>query len=540
MSHTPSAIGQSPPALWASYWPNRTFSAVLAERAGAQPTKTAVVDARTRLTYAELDRLVTQVATGLQMQGVGGGEVVSCILPNRAEAVVLFYAVNRLGAVLNPIVPIYGAREVRFILRQAATVAVVVPDLFRGIDFPALIERVRPDVPALRSIIVARQLSDLPMADAAAPARAAAPVDPNAVSLILYTSGTTADPKGVLHTNNTLLCECLNTARYHRLGSDEIFVMPSPVGHISGLLYGIMLPVVIGGTSVLMEVWDPEHFLALVERERGTYSAGATPFLQGVTDCTHLDRYDIGSLRVFPCGGADVPPELIRRAMQRLGVRSGRGYGSTEFPSITSSAGPDVPEGKRAATDGAPIAPNEIELRDSDGRAVDVGVEGEIWGRGPELCVGYKDPRLDAEAFDARGFFRIGDLGVLDADGYLTITGRVKDIIVRGGEKFSAKEIEDLLFEHPKVRAVAIVPMPDARLGERACAFVVPQSAAEVPSLAELVEFLDAREISRRKLPERLEIVDELPATASGKVQKHVLKERIARRLEAERLRRGS
>jgi len=283
-----------------------------------------------------------------------------------------------------------------------------------------------------------------------------------------------------------------------------------------------------------MEVWDPERFCALVERERGTFSAGATPFLQGVVELPTLDRFDLRSLRLFPCGGADVPPDLIRRAIRRLGVRSGRGYGSTEFPSITSSAGPGVPEAKRAETDGTVIPPGEIELRDAEGRAVATGREGEIWARGPELFLGYRDARLDAEAFDERRFFRTGDLGVLDADGYLTITGRVKDIIVRGGEKFSAKEVEDLLFEHPKVRSVAIVPMPDARLGERACAFVVPFDERDPPTLPELVCFLEARELSRRKLPERLELIDELPVTASGKVQKHLLRERIAAVLRRE------
>jgi cyclohexanecarboxylate-CoA ligase len=188
-----------------------------------------------------------------------------------------------------------------------------------------------------------------------------------------------------------------------------------------------------------------------------------------------------------------------------------------------------VPDDKRAETDGRPIPPNEIVLRDLEGHPVGPGEEGEIWARGPELFLGYKDASLDAEAFDAERFFRTGDLGVLDPDGYLIVTGRVKDIVIRAGEKFSAKEIEDLLFEHPKVRSVAIVPVPDPRVGERACAVVVPADPAAPPSLDELTAFLEARELSRRKLPERLEIVDELPLTASGKVQKHVLRERFAR-----------
>jgi cyclohexanecarboxylate-CoA ligase len=208
-------------------------------------------------------------------------------------------------------------------------------------------------------------------------------------------------------------------------------------------------------------------------------------------------------------------------------MRSGRGYGSTEFPSIVSSAGPDVPDERRATTDGRPIPPNVVELRDEDGQATPPGDEGEIWARGPELCLGYRDPTLNADAFDARGFFRTGDLGRLDAEGWLTITGRVKDIIVRAGEKFSAKEIEDLLHGHPKVRRVAVVPVPDARTGERACACVVPVDPSNPPSLAELATHLVQHEVSRRKLPERLEIVDELPTTASGKVQKHLLRARL-------------
>jgi cyclohexanecarboxylate-CoA ligase len=511
-------------------WPNETFGDVLREQARVHPAKTAVVDVRTRLTYADLDRLVDEVAAGLRARSVAAGDAISCILPNRTEAVVLFYAAARLGAVLCPIVPIYGAHEIRFILRQTESVAAAVVERHGGVDFPAIVGRIAAEIPSLREIIVVGDTFPPGLRIPGPPPTE--PADPNAVIAILYTSGTTAEPKGVLHTHNTLLSECRTTAAYHGLGADEVFVMASPVSHISGLLYGVLLPIVLGATSVLMERWDAGRFADLVTREGGTFSAGATPFLQGVVE---LPRHDLRSLRLFPCGGADVPPELIRRAMQRLGVRSGRGYGSTEFPSITSASGPQVPDAKRAETDGAPVGRNRIALRDEHGRAVPPGRPGEIWAWGPELCLGYRDPALDAEAFDADGWFRTGDLGVIDDDGYLTIVGRVKDIIVRGGEKLSAKEIEDLLFEHPAVHSVAVVPMPDAALGERVCAFVVPSDPANPPALADLVRFLEAREISRRKLPERLEVVGELPATASGKVQKHVLRERIARRLAEEK-----
>ena len=484
------------------------------------------------LTYRQLDWLATRVALGLRARGVGPGAVVSSLLPNRAAAVALFYGVNRLGAILNPIVPIYGGREIRFILGQTESMAVIVPERFRDTDFAALIARLRPDLPNLDAVIAVGESAEIfPAAPDAGEVMADAGIpDPNRVSVILYTSGTTADPKGVLHSDNTLLAECAQhraLPRAERRRGVRHAVAGGP--HLRAAVRHHAADRA-RRTSVLMEAWDPQRFLALVERERGTYSAGATPFLQGVVESPHLSRYDLSSLRRFPCGGADVPPELIRQAIERLGVRSGRGYGSTEFPSITSSAGPNVPEPKRAATDGAPVPPSQLELRDAAGAPVAPGAEGEIWARGPELCLGYRDAALNAEAFDARGFFRTGDLGVLDADGYLTITGRVKDIIIRRGEKFSAKEIEDLLFEHPKVRTVAVVAVPDREVGERVCAVIVPARADDPPTLAELGRYLESRELSRRKLPEQLELVDELPVTASGKVLKHVLKDRLAQR----------
>ena len=502
-----------------------TFGERLRGQAARRPGKTAVVDRDRRVTYAELDRLVDAVAAGLLARGVQPGEVVSSQLPNWLESVVLFYATNRIGAIHNPIGSILGAREVRFILAQARSVVLVVPRVFRGTDHAAMAARVQPSLPELRTVLVLddeglvfNQDGDANGSGSYAPPAA----DAGDVAVLLYTSGTTAEPKGVLHSHRTLLAECEAMAAYYGLGDDDGFVMPSPVSHISGLLYGVLMPVHVGGTSVLMDMWDPTSFLELVARERATFSAGATPFLAGVVEHPDLSRFDHSSLRTFPCGGADVPPELIHHAIARLGVRTGRGYGSTEFPSITSSAGSDDPDEKRAETDGRPIGPNRVVLRD-----------GHIWARGPELFLGYCDAALNAAAFDDDGFFCTGDLGIVDDDGYLTITGRAKEIVIRAGEKFSTKEIEDLLFEHPKVAEVAVVPVPDARVGEQACAFIVPRVADDPPTLAELAHFLTAKELSRRKVPERLEVVDELPMTASGKVQKHLLVQRV--REEAER-----
>jgi len=463
-----------------------TFAHALAQWVARQPAKTAVVDANRRLTYAELDVAVDAVVAGLRQEGVQPGDAVSSQLPNCIESMLLCFAADRLGAVHNPIVTIYRDREVGFIRREAQSA------LF--IDAPEAV--------LAMSVLGARPQH--PKVDAKAP------------HYLLYTSGSTADPKGVLHSDRTLLAECRAQAEYHGMTDDEVFVMPSPVAHVSGLLYGILLPVLLGATSVLMPTWDPTRFLELVQAERGTFCGGATPFLQGVVEHPHLDRYDLSSFRLFPCGGADVPPELIRTAMARLYVRTGRGYGSTEFPSITSSSGPGEPDDKRAETDGRPIGANEVRIND-----------GEIEARGPELFLGYRNPALDADAFTDDGWLRTGDLGYLDDEGYLTVTGRLKDIVVRSGEKLSAREIEELLHEHPKVRAVAVVAVPDARTGERACACVVPRDPSDAPSLEELGQFLLGRNISQRKLPEQLALVDEIPMTASGKVKKHELRARL-------------
>jgi cyclohexanecarboxylate-CoA ligase len=469
-----------------------SFAAALAEWARRQPTKLAVVDETRRLTYAELDDAVNGTGAALVDAGIEPGDVVSSQLPNGVESVLLCFAADRLGAIHNPMVPIYREREVSFIIQQAGS-AMVVDGARHGV-FEHLHDRAVP-APA---------------------ASGGEPGDPDAPRFLLYTSGSTSDPKGVLHSDRTLLTECDAQAAYHGMTSAEVFVMPSPVAHISGLLYGVLLPIRLGATSVLMPVWDPGRFLELVAAERGTFCGGATPFLRGVVEHPELDRYDHSSLRLFPCGGADVPPDLIRAAIARLGVRTGRGYGSTEFPSITSSAGPGESEEKRAETDGRPIGANQVRLRDS-----------EIEARGPELFLGYRDPSLDADAFTDDGWLRTGDLGVIDAEGYLTVTGRRKDIVIRSGEKLSAREIEELLERHPRIGAVAVVAVPDEVTGERACACVTPAGAGDPPTLAEVGEFLLGLGVSRRKLPEQLEVVAELPMTPSGKVKKHELRARL-------------
>jgi cyclohexanecarboxylate-CoA ligase len=462
-----------------------TFASRLAEHASRRPHALALVAGDTRLTYGALADRVARVAATLARAGVGPDCVVSSQLPNGAEAFVLALAVNHLGAIHNPITTIAGRREIDFILRQADSVAFV-----DAPDHPLLREH---DEPAPRA--------------SASGARAA--------RFLVYTSGSTADPKGVLHSDATLLAECAAQSAYHRIGSDEVFVMPSPVAHVSGLIYGVLLPVYLGATSVLLSRFDHTEFLAAIERERGTFSGGATPFLQGLVDHPEVDRFDLSSLRIFPCGGADVPPDLIRRA-RRLGLRTGRGYGSTEFPSITSAAGPDEPEEARATTDGRPIGENRVRI----------AADGEIEATGPEQFLGYLDPALDRDAITPDGWLRTGDLGALDADGYLTVLGRAKDVVIRLGEKIPAREVEALVLAHPGVADVAVIAIPDARTGERACACIVPAAGAPPPTLDELATFLTSLGLGRRRLPEQIEVLDELPRSPNGKVDKRALRER--------------
>lgn len=454
----------------------------------AHPDRLALVDGDRRLTYRELHAAVERTAGALTEAGVAPGDVVTSRLANGVEATVLCLAAGRVGAVHNPVVTSHREREMHEIVADARSALVI--------DRPDHAVFTRP------SRVVA-------------PRPAAAP---DAARFLMYTSGSTARPKGVLHSDRTLLAECRAQAEYHRIGADEVFIVPSSVAHVSGMIYGVLLPVFLGATAVMMARWDPGRFLALVEAERATFCGGAPAFLQGATDHPDVARRDLSSLRVFPVGGADVSPDLVRRATERLGVRTGRGYGSTEFPSITSTAGPDTPEERRATTDGRPIGANEVRIRD-----------GEIEARGAELFCGYTDRSLDAEAFTDDGWFRTGDLGVVDADGYLTVTGRKKDVIIRLGEKISAREVETLLAEHPAVREVAVIAVADPRTGERACACVVPTDATAPPPLADLTRFLSDRGLSHRKLPEQVVVRDALPVTAAGKTDKSALRAEIDR-----------
>jgi cyclohexanecarboxylate-CoA ligase len=527
----------------AGYWRDETLDVYLDRWARERAGKTAAVDAGGRLTWSELARSVERVAYGLAEHGIASGSVISCQLPNWTEFLVLALAATRLGAILNPIPPTYRANELRFILDVLEAQALVVPRRFRNFDYVEMVEGLRGQAPRLERVWVARGTPGrdmLPFAslletawEARAGRRPLAGTDPNAVTEVIFTSGTTGEPKGVMHTSNTVLSIIYPLIERLRFGERDVTLMSSTFGHQTGFLYGYCMTLLLGGTGVWLDVWNAEEAARLIEAEGVTFTMGATPFLQDLTSTPALARHDVSSLRVFISAGAPIPRKLVEDARRRLGCAISAGWGMTENGCVTCN-GLDDPEEKVFGTDGTPLPGMEVVIVDDAGAALPPTTEGNLLVRGHSQFVGYwKRPQFTREGHTADGWFKTGDRGVLDPSGYLSITGRSKDLIIRGGENISASEVENLLFTHPKVAGVAIVAMPDPRLVERACAFVLPRPGP-APTLAELVAFLESHQLARHKFPERLELVTEFPMTPSGKVQKYKLREAIAHKLQTE------
>ncbi|MBI4560741.1 MAG: AMP-binding protein [Candidatus Rokubacteria bacterium] len=524
----------------AGYWKNETPDQYLDRWATDRPHKTAVVDGAGRFTWGELARAVERVAHGLRALGLSRGSAISCQLPNWNEFIILALAASRLGAILNPIPPIYRASELSFILNLLGSRVLVIPERFRNFSYVEMLAALRPETPELAHVFVARGEPGpgmRPLAELTQTAWEAREgrlplegTDPNRVTEVIFTSGTTGEPKGVMHTPNTALSIIYPVIR--RLGFTErdVLLMSSTFGHQTGYLYGLCLTLLLGATGVWLDVWSAEEAARLIEAERVTFTMGATPFLQDLTYTPALDRHNISSLRLFISAGASIPRKLVQDARQRLRCAISAGWGMTENGLVTCN-GLDDPEEKIFGTDGAPVPGMEVTVVDEDGRPVPPKTEGELLVRGHSQFVGYwKRPQLTRDAYTRDGWFKTGDRATLDDDGYLSISGRSKDIIIRGGENIPVVEIENLLFAHPKIANVAVVAMPDPRLQERACAFVILEPG-EALTLTEVVQYLDSKRVARQKYPERLETVTEFPMTPSGKVQKFRLREIVAEKL---------
>lgn len=521
-------------------WRNRTLADELTDLVARNPDRTLLVEGETTLTVAEVDRRTRALASALQKRGLVAGDVVSFILPNWPEAVLVDLACATLGLVCNPIIPIYRDAEVSYILRDARAKAVFIPTEFRRFDYAAMIARHRADLPYLDHVVTVRGDSDgatgfealLQEGDPDGFVRPE--VDPNAVKLIMYTSGTTGRPKGVLHSHNTIDTEIQAITRFLALGEEDVILMPSPVTHITGYLYGIQMPFTMNAPVVFMETWNAEDAADLIERHGVTFTLAATVFLQELTVFAQRTGKRFPTLRYFPSGGAPVPPEIVysaHRAFERC-VCS-RVYGSTEAPTVTLGVNSRSEEELGATTEGIVVG-HEVRIVDpASGTDVAPGTEGEILTRGPEMCLGYADPAHSAEAFEPEGWFHTGDLAMMTPEGALVITGRSKDLIIRGGENISPREVEDALHTHPAIHEAAVVAMPHARMGETGCAYVVLKEGASL-TFEDMIVHLGTTGMARQKFPERLEIIEEFPRTAAGKIRKNVLRERIVAQLEKE------
>jgi acyl-CoA synthetase (AMP-forming)/AMP-acid ligase II len=463
-------------------WPDRR----LVFHSPMQPSET---------TFEALYGRGRRFAAVLWERGFRPGDVLVVRMPSWEDAVAACQAGSIIGLVLVPLIHIYRETETAFVLEQSRAKGILVPSY---------------DEDMVRSTGSSAHIFTAPFGDLPDASPPSVELDPDDIHVLAYTSGTTAEPKGVKHTHRTLIAECASLTRT-RMADDDVFFTPFPVGHIAGMMTVLVNPFLYGQTTVVMDGWDPSAALELFETERVTRSGGAPFFLQTMLDHPDVSKRDLSHVRSYGLGGAGVPPALVERAQRELGWAAFRSYGSTEHPSITGSA-PDDPLEKRAYTDGRPMDGCEIRLAES----------GEIESRGPELFVGYSDSELDQDAFTHDGWFRTGDVGVIDADGYLTITDRIKDIVIRGGENVSAREVEEILLGMPQVSDAAVAAVPDERYGERVCAFVVGNVTLE-----QVREHFAKAAVAKQKWPEQVENVGSLPRTLAGKVQKYLLTSRF-------------
>lgn len=512
-------------------WNEDTLADRVTRHAAEHPDAVAVVDlgGDRANTYSDLERDADRVASHLAALGVRPGDIVAVQLPNWYETAVVDLAVLKAGGVLNSMLPIYRAKELRHMLNVGSVAVLVTPTTYRGHDYVAMVRALRGGVPALEHhIAIPDPAGDDWLATAALEAAEPAPRPAaNAVSELIFTSGTEARPKAVMHTEQTTNFSVRSCWSTLGMTPEDVIWMPSPIGHSTGLNFGLRMALYHGLPLVLQDRWDAAAAASLIERHRCSYTLVATPFVKDLVEHARSCSCDLSSLNRLGCGGAPVPRELVAAA-GRLGATTLRIYGSTEALVVTWNR-PADPEAKRLETDGLPIDDVDIEVRSDDGRVL-IGEPGEIYVRGPNTSVGFfADPERTAETYAADGWVRSGDLGVVDEQGYLAIVGRRKEIIIRGGLNIAPREVEDLIGTHPDVLEVAVVGVPDDRLGEIMCACVVPRGRTPL-ELNDIVDFCRDSGLATHKLPQRLLLRENLPRTASGKVQKYRLVEEAHRR----------
>jgi acyl-CoA synthetase (AMP-forming)/AMP-acid ligase II len=496
-----------------------TLADAIARAAEQTPDRVLIIEGEAALDCRALAAQASALARAM-LALTAPGSVVSFMLPNWREAAVIYAAATLAGMVVNPLLPSLRDRDLRVILREGQPHLVFAPGLHRNFDYPAMMSRVTAELEDPPQVVVVRGAAGPHTAYESLldfTGRSPLPVlDPDAARMLMFTSGTTGAPKGVLHSHNSLHALVSQIGRHWLVDPDDTFLVASPISHIGGSIYAFECPLLLGARAVLMERWDAANAVRIISAERCTHMAGATPFLTQLLEAAESAGDRLPDLKLFICGGAAVPPSLIRRAaayFERAAVM--RVYGSTEVP-VTTIGVPDRADVAHAAeTDGRPgIA--EVKL-----------VEGEIRARGPQMLMGYLRAEDEAAAFDEAGFYRTGDLGQwIDGD-YLVVSGRLKDMIIRNGENISPKEVEDMLLGHPAIAEVAVVGTPDARTGERACAVIVP-AAGDGPDLEGVRAYLRELGVAAFKIPEAVLVWDALPKNDAGKVLKHQIRAQIA------------
>lgn len=516
--------GRAAPAYVRGWWVRETLADSLRNAAEQTPRRVLIVDGERRLDSQTLHAQASALAQAMLARSPAGS-VVSFILPNWHEAAVIYLAATLAGMVVNPILPSLRDRELQFILGDVQARLIFVPATFRQQDYVAMMSRVVARMPVPPEVVVLRgdagpHTAYETLLQRTTAAREFPTRDPDAVRMVLYTSGTTGRAKGVLHSHNSIHALICQLRDHWLIQPGDKFLIPSPIGHIGGSIYAFESPLLLGTTAVLMDRWNADDAVARMQAEGCTHMAGATPFLEQMLAAARRAGTRLPSLKVFICGGASVPPSLIRDAasyFERAVVS--RVYGSSEVPVTTVGVMQRDDVTHAADTDGrAGLA--DIKLAEHP--AAPAG-EGEICARGPQMLLGYLHPEDEAEAFDPDGYFRTGDLGRRIDGGYLVVTGRAKDIIIRNGENISPKEVEDILARHPEVAEIAIVGLPDSRTGERACAVIVPKTPPG-PDVASLSSFLEAEGVATFKAPEQVVIWDALPKNDAGKVIKHQIR----------------
>ena len=522
-------------------WHDRTINDDLDACAAACPDKLALTALRVetgevrRFTYRELSRMADRIAVGLARLGVAKDDIVACQLPNWWQFTLAYLACSRIGAVVNPLMHIFRERELSFMLRHGEAKVIITPKVFRGFDFEKMITDLQPSLPHLQHLVVVdgtgtnsfEALLNGPEWENAPDAKdilTRSRPGPDDVTQLIYTSGTTGEPKGVMHSANTVMANIIPYAQRLHLGSEDVVLMASPMAHQTGFMYGLLMPIMLKASAVLQDVWEPKRAIELIRTERATFTMASTPFLTDLAKNVSESGQGVPTLRTFLCAGAPIPGPLVEQARTALGAKIISAWGMSENGAVTLTR-PEDPDDRSATTDGCPLPGVEIKVVDGDGKALPPGEPGKLLLRACSNFGGYlKRPHLNGT--DAEDWFDTGDLARIDAQGYIRITGRSKDVIIRGGENIPVVEVESILYAHPAIAQAAVVAYPDERMGERACAIVVLK-AGQGLTQDEMAAYFKSKQVAMQYIPERLIVRDAIPSTPSGKLQKFKLREML-------------